>query len=180
MNVEQIGIWSDIAEIIASVATVGALIAVIFEVRKAKLNENREIVFETQKMWRDLSQTLQREREMHWEDFEDFQQKYSHGDQVRLRDFFDILNFFEMISQLVQLGTLDEEIMVDMWGSPAIFYYVRYKHILEGYREEFGSAWFEKIDWLANKAMIQFPELSERFSQFSENQMQAVKISEDN
>jgi hypothetical protein len=172
MALNEVALWS---EIFTGFATFLGLFFVAYEIRRTRLNEKRENIFETLKMWTDMEESHRREREMDWEDFEDFKTKYAHGDQVRFRDFLNIMNFLETLGDLIQEGILDKEITINTWGTATILYYARYRDILTSYREELFPQWYEKVDWLAKESSLVFPEAAKGFAGYWEQQTESLR-----
>lgn len=155
MNFEQ---WGILAEIVASLATVGALVALTLEMRKSRQIENRQIIFESVEKWEKMLDQRNLVKAMFWENYEDFREKYVFGDQESDAAFVSQLNFFEMLFELTHHGLIEKHIIVQWWGLVAVHNWELMKEILLSTRKEGYAEYGIHMEWFVNEVLKAYPE----------------------
>ena len=134
MTPEEIAVWSDVGQIIASLATVGALAAVFIEIRKSRQIENRQAVNAIDEKWQRLRIDQLIESKMHWKDYDDFCKKYTYDDVKSFEAIRAIHNFYEGVAEDAILGLVDVDLVILKWGHMAYAFWNRFRDVAEGER----------------------------------------------
>jgi len=154
MTLEQFGI---IAEIVASIATVGALIGLVYEMRKSRQYEANQTFLGNQQIWRGLRKQILMEKELSWESYEDFQSKYKYGDEEKYYAYLDILNFFEQLGENINIGLYEKLPLVRNFGYVAISYWNRYYEVIMGRRiDEARDDYLVGVEFFVDEAKKHF------------------------
>ena len=157
MSFEQ---WGILAEIVASLATVGALVGLTLEMRKSRQIENRQVIFDTDEKWESLREERKLCHAMYWDDYEDFNQKYQFGDKKYFRAYSSVINFFEMLSETSHLGMVDRKMTVRFWGQIAVYWWELFKDIQLAKRDDRTPYASEELEWLSNEVLKKNPEFA--------------------
>jgi hypothetical protein len=154
--------WVDIASIVASLATFGALLAVAFEVRNSTRAEQREASFQISKRWKELGKARQLIREMSWIDMEDFTKKYEEtAKNQHIRSaFVEIMEFFETIGASTFNKHLDQKLIFSLLGSEADRIWGKFQERVEFLRKELDSVQtLLHFEWFALEARKAEPQV---------------------
>lgn len=155
-------IWVDLANIVGSLATVGALLAVIYEVKKSRDAESRKAAFDVMNDWQNISEELSLVWQTSWENSEDLVQKYPVGSK-EFTAYVKVANYFEMIGESVIHGLLDRDMAFLQLGRLATDFWKRMRFFTIALREkadnEDASLYFE---WFALQSENTTPKASAR------------------
>lgn len=136
-------VWVDIASIVASLATFGALVAVLFEVKSSRDAEKRQAAFGLDSKFSNLLSEVQIVDTMTWESADDFDKKYEKYLEGT-KAYYKLGNFFDTIGEAVFNGLLDREMTIMTFGVMAISYWRKFRDVASKYRVEKGL----EVDWL--------------------------------
>lgn len=155
MNLDQIKI---VAEIVSSIATVAAFLAVAYEIRKSRQTENRTQILETRKAFQDLYEFRKLASAMTWKDYKDFKEKYPESSSEYWASQM-VLEFFDMIGDSVRNKELERLPMLRLWGTKATYYWSKYGEIILARNKELNIEAFEDLKWLAETTQKIYPDL---------------------
>ena len=133
--------WVDIASIVASLATIGALLAVAFEIKNSTRAEQREASFEISKRWIELRESRDLINEMSWTDMDDFTEKYieTTKNQHIYSALSNVMNFFETIGASTFNKHVDQTLIFALLGNSADQIWGKFQERVEFVRIEDNS-----------------------------------------
>jgi hypothetical protein len=152
--------WVDIASIVASLATFGALLALAFEIRNSRRAEKRQASFEIGKRWEQLSEKRALAFDMSWKDMKDFNRKYV--DTPKNRKFNEayiaIGEYFESLGESAFNGLLDKQMVFLMMGEPAIHYFGKFRERIK-FTQKNSPLTLLYFEWFALEAKKATPQI---------------------
>lgn len=111
-------LWVNAINIFTSIATFGALVAVIIEIKSSKATERRNASFELQDKWQALADDRQIFQGLTWHGAEEFNERFPPGSRERIA-YANISNFYETLGESAFNGLLDKEMAFVNWGELA-------------------------------------------------------------
>ena len=109
-------VWVNAANIFASIATFGALIAVAIEIRNSRNVERRKALFDLDEKWREASEQMQKlPIDEYSRNAEGFLEKFQPGSD-EYTAFVKVINFFELFGATVFHGGIDKEMALYHYG----------------------------------------------------------------
>jgi hypothetical protein len=154
--------WLDTANIITSIATLGALIAVAIEIRSSRVADKRGASFELAERFVFARKGMDILNQAGREDFDGFYEEYPAGSK-EYSALVDLYNFFEYVGEASFSGLIDLERAIEEYGNIASHWWRAFKHTARQNQSIRGR---EKhhlyFEWFALQAIKNEPRTSEK------------------
>jgi hypothetical protein len=140
-------VWLDIANIVTSIATFGALIAVVIEIRNSKNADKRSVSFELLEKFFVARRGFDVLNQLEMDNLDSFLEEYPAGSK-EYAALIDISNFFETVGKACFNELIDLEDAIEEYGQVALGFWPYFKTIADAFREQEGySNAFAYFEW---------------------------------
>jgi hypothetical protein len=147
---DTINMWVSVANIVASIATIGALIAIALEIKNSRRAEDRSAFFDIAEKSNFLNENnkLLNAAGVYDEPIEDFEERFPPGTKEAVA-MANIINFLETLGMAVHMGLMSKQNVIESFGDWTQIIWSDFEPLLKKRRKSGRDHDWAYMEWLA-------------------------------